>query len=238
MFHRDTFRVYYQNPVIEVVCVFGAATVHACAGLARIALRSQRTKRLVFVCFFGKKKKKKSKITRGVTSLIHPHRVLDTKKETDNGGEKGVAAIPVELVGHRRAGYALLAFFGVHVAATRLVPRMYGIHFEYSFVSAGLRDAPYLIYPLYIILGVSGFNHLLYGLNRALSNVFGFTLLPSNWRPGTARFAALTYVGVALVISTVVALGGNYFNVSINDEKWLEIQHDVLHRIQTKISPE
>jgi hypothetical protein len=158
--------------------------------------------------------------------------VIESKKDSEEATKKMKSlAIPAELRIHRLCGYALAVIFGVHVFATRVVPMVYDLKVEYSLLTNGLRDVPYIFYIYYPILGMSGFYHMFYGLHRAFG-VLGMKLFPAGWGPGTSKFRTVATIGCVVMFSSILAIGGNYFHVEIPQrERLLEIQEDVNSRL-------
>lgn len=160
-----------------------------------------------------------------VRSWLSFSRIEETKK--DPAVDKSKApALPIELTLHRYAGYALATFFAGHVAAVRVVPLLYDLHVTTGLLASPLFDDPLIFYIYYPFLGIAGFYHAWYGVPKACKQL-GLKVY-SDWRPGTKFFNYVAVGGSLLMVSSILALGGNYFPIQLSQvERLHEVEADI-----------
>lgn len=105
--------------------------------------------------------------------------------------------------------YFLTIVIWGHAAATRFAPAFLGFQYDMTALSASLIKLPYLFYPYYMLLGSLGLYHTAYGTVQAC-RVFG-KKVPVNLRG--KGFALATALGSAVVVSAILAMGGNYYEL-------------------------
>lgn len=84
------------------------------------------------------------------------------------------------------AGFVLLVFVVGHVTFLRVAPALYGFEPAFSYLWTSLRIWPTLFVPYYILFGVAGAFHLVYGLRQAAGirqtkGFFAVYLLAAVW---------------------------------------------------------
>lgn len=105
---------------------------------------------------------------------------------------------------HRLAGYFLMLVFAGHVMATRGVGVFFGLPADFAFLTFSLTYFGSVFYPYYLLLGLAGLFHLVFGLSVAVRVL--------KWRvPVPVRWASL--VGAPFMVAGVLALGGAFFQV-------------------------
>jgi len=215
-------RLYYQKTPVELVCVFGAVTVHSAVGLLRIWRRQKRKKR--FEQKFYSELLKKSKNN---SNLINP---------------------TLELSLHRVAGLVLLLFVGGHIYVTRINPTYFHYVPDYGFPGFSLETWPVLFYPYYIIFGASGAYHFSVGVAKSIPIVkrmfsglfqrfqknksiekFDDTV-PSSSSRSISRAAKVGIVFSLIIASSIFAIGGIYYPIEIEDR-------DLIIKVQERIIP-
>lgn len=113
---------------------------------------------------------------------------------------------------HRLTGYFLSIFIGGHVIATRFLPLYFNFPVSFAYISSASIDYPFVFYPYYFLLGASGFYHLSYGMWRSFQ-IFQVKT-PSILSPYRKPFKIAMATGALLVLSSILAFGGNYFAIS------------------------
>ena len=143
---------------------------------------------------------------------------LDTKKKKNDDANKTLKVSP-ELKAHRYAGYLLSIFVVVHVIAVRLTPLVYfdnAQDFDYTFAAAAIDFFPFHSFTVYyIVLGMAGGWHLIYGTRAALVTLQGKSAT------GTAFPIPLKMVAAAshlLIVGAVLALGKYYTNIGWSEK--------------------
>jgi len=191
----NVFRIYYQNPVVELVVVGVALVTHMTCSFIKI----NRRMRLLSTQEVVKNK--------GGESSTKETDLISRLKET-------FVLSPEEL--HAKTGIVLLVFVLGHIAATRVAAWNHPLNF--SSLSFTLSQWPMLFYPYYILFGISGVYHLSYGALQAF-RILGFKvpLWMSARRKPFKLFVGLTNIAV---ISAIAAFGGWYF--SVPTEKFME----------------
>ncbi|KAJ3280834.1 hypothetical protein HK104_000380 [Borealophlyctis nickersoniae] len=183
------FREYYQTPGVELVVVGGAVVVHVASSVGRIVVRRVRAGEMRKLGGVGKKEEAASAAT-----------VVPVTQ----------SAAVKELGLHRKAGYVLAGLIGVHAYATRINPLI--VLPDPSIVDLTLATESMIRYPgtfhiYYTILGAAGVYHTLYGIQQALLNL-GVLRPSQRFKPG--RWTKVSYVTLALMASTALAVGGAY----------------------------
>jgi hypothetical protein len=122
--------------------------------------------------------------------------------------------VPLELKGHRYAGYALALFVGGHSTATRFGP-MFILEdpsvYDYSFAAKVMEFIPRWPFSIYLaVLGMAGGWHLIYGTRAAIATLRGSSVAGTTF-PMPLKMVAMT--SHLLVISAVLALNGVYYEV-------------------------
>jgi succinate dehydrogenase/fumarate reductase cytochrome b subunit len=121
---------------------------------------------------------------------------------------EGAGGLSVRKRLHRYSGVFLMIVVGGHVAAERFVPAWYGIRPEALGVSFTLQFLPWVFYPYYFLLGVSGFYHAANGLVIAASRLgYRFRLSTLNLYRLGAGAAALTLVALLGFGGWIYAVG-------------------------------
>ncbi len=100
-----------------------------------------------------------------------------------------------------------------HIIATRLPGLWKGSDFQsdFSLVTFTLQKMGTVFIPYYIALGVSGLYHMTYGLLQSSDRLIGTKLA----RKSTERpwFLPMMAIGAAVIVSSVLAFRGSYFDV-------------------------
>jgi len=105
----------------------------------------------------------------------------------------------------------LLVMFG-HVGATRVGPLLVHTSADFSFLTFSLETSPWIFYPYYFLLVLSGLFHMTNGALLAL-RVLGAPLPSSTTAPRSPAFWAFTSLAGAACVASVLALGGRFFEV-------------------------
>ncbi|KAG7345781.1 DUF1691 domain containing protein [Nitzschia inconspicua] len=205
-------RQVYQNPVFEVL-FYVAMMTHFFANYHTFQSRSKVTK------LHDKKKNdnQSSSITIGSNNKNKKKQV--TTKDHHN-------IVDYELKGHRYAGYTLSLLVVAHVLAVRLVPLVYfdnAQDFDYSFAAMAIVLFPYQFFTIYyILLGMAGGWHLIYGVRSAIATLRGRSVQGTTFPMPLKAFASISHI---LLISAVLALA----KYATTTTEWSE-QQEKLHR--------
>jgi succinate dehydrogenase/fumarate reductase cytochrome b subunit len=111
---------------------------------------------------------------------------------------------------HRLSGIVLLVFFAGHVAATRGASLIYGVYPGFAGVAFTLRWVPAYFWPYYLVFGVAGAYHLVYGLGVALP-ILGVSAGRVLRRPAILAPAAVA-LGLCVAVG-LLGFGGAFFPV-------------------------
>jgi len=104
-------------------------------------------------------------------------------------------------------------FFLGHVYATRLAPLYFNINFDYSFAAFTMYIYPVGFTLYYALFGAAAVYHWFYGATRLNQYFKLFPPIPSSLKPGSTGFKILTGIGALGAVSSVLALGGYYWDI-------------------------
>ena len=134
--------------------------------------------------------------------------------------EKSATVIAPELKAHRWAGYILSLLVVAHVVAVRVTPLVYFDNpsdFDYSFAAAAISFFPYHSFTVYyIVLGMAGGWHLIYGVRAALATLQGTSVIGRTFPLPLKMVAATSHV---LIVGAVLALGAYSTSIPWSETK-------------------
>lgn len=145
---------------------------------------------------------------------------LDATSRTKKDDEaKTSNAVSPELKAHRWAGYFLSIFVVTHVIAVRVTPLLYfenAADFDYSFAAAAIDFFPSHSFTVYyIVLGMAGGWHMIYGVRAALATLQGKSVTGTAFPMPLKMVAAASHL---LIVVAVLALGKYYTNIEWSEK--------------------
>ena len=142
---------------------------------------------------------------------------IASKKKNDDA--KAPIAVSAELKAHRYAGYFLSIFVVTHVLAVSVTPLVYfdnAQDFDYSFAAAAIAFFPLHSFTVYyIVLGVAGGWHLVYGVRAAMATLQGKSVMGTAFPIPLRMLAAMSHL---LIVGAVLALGKYYTNIEWSEK--------------------
>ncbi|CAB9503738.1 expressed unknown protein [Seminavis robusta] len=133
---------------------------------------------------------------------------VEAAAQSKSDGNKKSVAGSLELKAHRIAGYTLSVLVLVHAGATRITPLLYFDDpnvFDYSFGALVIPLVPFNLFSVYyMILGIAGGWHLLYGTRAAIATLSGTSVVGTEFPMLLKSVAMMNHI---LIVGAVAAMG-------------------------------
>lgn len=129
--------------------------------------------------------------------------VIQARRRRRRGGSRRAPGLRLRL--HRYSGYFLAVVVFGHIAATRGIMLVFGVPPEFGGVAFAMAWMPGVFYPYYILLGLCGLYHTIYGSVIAL-RLLGLRV-PAGALKGPRFWVPLT-LAASIVLAGILSFAG------------------------------